>query len=200
MAKSKKKARWRWRKIPLVIPVIVVVSVVILYALFFPPSQGHLVLDFSVKISIQVVQHLQNGTNVIRYLTPPPNGIGVPGGIWRASTYNSYGAAGNYPVYILPATSNTYIGYSQIYVKSTVNRNYTLGDLFSVWGERLGLNNTLGYTSPPPAGQTTFPYGWFWDICVAGGQGRFYAGLWGNETLAPNKNIILLYSNVGCVG
>jgi hypothetical protein len=198
LARSRKRSRWR--RIPIVVPVLAVATVVILYALFSPPSQGHVVLDFSEKISIQVSEHLSNGTNVIRYFTPPRNGIGVPGGIWRADTYTSYGASRNYPIFMLPATSTTYIGYSLIYVKSTVNRTYTLGDLFSVWGERLGRNNTLGFTTPPPSGQTTFPSTWYWDMCVGPSQGSMHEGLWGNETLAPSKNIILLYSNFGCLG
>jgi hypothetical protein len=194
------KPRRRWRPIYLA-PILVIVTALLAYAVFLSPSsQASPVLNYSLKISIAYSDNT-TGTPKIRYI-PPTRAIGVPGGIWANHTLDSYGVGQDYPVFSLQPPSTNYPGYFQIYVRSTVNRVYTLGDFFAVWGEPVGMNNTMGLTTPPSKSEmTTFGVGpnWFWDMCVGASQSSFREGLWGAEPLTSNMNIVLLYSDLGCI-
>lgn len=183
---------------PLIIAIaFVVIVVVAAYYLVFAASPK-VVLDFTTKISIQVSTKLPNGTAVIHFFVPPS--IGVHGATWQSHLYDAYGAHGNYPVYTM-APTNPYPGFSTIYVQSVANRSYTLGDFFAVWGEPLSMSNTLNMPTPPLASSnSTFGPDWYWDMCVGPSPNALHRGTWGNQTLLPTENIILLYSNIGCVG
>ena len=195
---ASRKRRWKPIYIaPILILIVALLSYVVLVP---PPSRASAVLNYTVNISIAYSDN-STGTPRIRYI-PPRIAIGVPGGIWLNHTFDSYGVGSNYPVFSLQPPSTNYPGYIQIYVRSTVDRVYTLGDFFAIWGEPIGMKNTLGLTTPPSSAvMSTFSVGstWFWDMCVGPNPNSLHEGSWGAETLAPGKNIVLLYSYLGCV-
>lgn len=154
--------------------------------------------DFTIPIAIQLVQLYYGSAYLSNVL---PKYVGASGGLWYTHQYDSYGLNGHYPVFAQEAPSGS-LNYSIIHVRSRVIWNYTLQDFFNVWGEPIGIKNTLGYTTPPAASQnsTTVRYGsdWYWDMCVRYNGGGWVGGLWGNQTLVPGLQIVLRYSNDGC--
>ena len=149
-------------------------------------------VDFTVPVTIQLVRLDGNYQPVL------PKLVGVRGGIWNYHQYDSDGVNGHYPVFASEGTNGN-TSYSFIHVRSTVNRTYTLQDFFNVWGAPLGPKNTLGYTAPPPASDTSYTSDWYWDMCVQLNGGRIHEGIWGNQTLVPGLGIVLRYSNSGCL-
>ncbi len=154
--------------------------------------------DFMVPIAIQLSQLSPYGTccqlqNVL------PLSVGIRGGVWNSHQYDSEGLNGHYPLYYEAAPKGNK-NYSYIHVRSTVDRTYTLLDFFNLWGYPLGPNNTLGYTVPPLASQSSL-YGpeWIWDMCVQFNGGPLNGGSWGNQTLVPGEGIILRYAGDGCL-
>jgi hypothetical protein len=188
------------------IPIIALVIVMGTYlAAFNPPStcpttapsSAPVLQDFTFKIIIEISYVNSTGGQQSRFIIPPVN-IGQCGGTWHSHQYDVQGISGRYPVYTLAQDlTGQYPGYSIVHVTSASNTNYTLGDFFAVWGQPLGPSNTLGFTTPPPAGQTQFPKSWYWAMCTGPPPGA-PSTLWGLEPLAKDKIISLLYSNVGC--
>ena len=150
--------------------------------------------DFTVPISIQLVQLIQGG-HYISYI--PPVNVGVRGGFWFTHQYDGEGINGHYPVYGQESPGGN-SSYSLIHVRSTVSRTYTLLDFFNVWGKPLGPNDTLTFTVPPPASDTRFTNQWFWDLCIRIGSGGIIPGSWTNQSLVPGEGIVLRYSDDGC--
>src|SRR5207244_10972782 len=105
----------------------------------------------------------------------------TPVGYWVNHTYHRDGAKGVYPLFSPnPATvypTGVYPAYTTAYVNSVTNRTYYLSDYFAVWGEPIGKNNTVGYTSPPQS--SAYPSSWTWWMCVAPTQSSLGSGLWG---------------------
>ncbi len=153
--------------------------------------------DFTVSLSVQV-QNLEG--NASRFLIPP--GIGYRGGIWVSHDLDKYGIDGRSPLCTdPPSNSGQYQGYNLIHVRSNVNRTFTLGDFFNIWGEPLGPNGTFNpsYVLPEKNFQ--------WEICIGNpnpnNTSNIKPGHWGNETMAADKFITLMYfpSNAnGCLG
>jgi len=175
------------------VPVTALVLVILLYYLAYAPlASPTIVQEFTVRLSIQ--RAVPDQQSQYRFIIPPP--IGVPGGTWNNHTWDSEGIGGKYPVYTL-FPPNPYPGYTEIRVQSRVSRVYTLADFFAVYGQPLGQNDTVGLTSPPPAGS---PYtgNWFWTMCVGQAVTNIRPGTWGAEALVPGKQIILLYATSSC--
>jgi len=156
-------------------------------------------MDFSVALSIQVVNSFGNQT---RFIVTPA--VGIPGGVWATSVYNAYGTNGRYPL-CSDATGPgaSYPGYSTIRVLSTVALNYTLRDFFTVWGQPLGKNATdvtlSSYVLPRA--------GYKWEMCIGNptNTGSLVLGNWTYERLVRGKFITLVYFNQnssypGCIG
>ena len=210
MAGSKSDTRKRGPRPLFVVPaMIVIIALVTYFVIMPPPIQNSPVLNFSVNLSIAYSYYpYQNGAcntsarPVISYI-PPSRAVGVPGGIWNASApYGSYGVNSRYPVFSPAPPQTNYPGFLPVYVQSTVNRTYTLRDYFDVWGERLGANNTLGFTTPPSSSLINtlcVGSGWFWDLCVGSNPNALHEGSWDSEPLSQGKYIALLYSELGCV-
>lgn len=152
-------------------------------------------MDFNVSLSIQV-QNFQG--NESKFILSP--GVGIPGGIWASHALDKYGTDGRSPVCTdRPNTSGTYRGYDVIHVRSTVNRNYTLGDYFAVWGQPIGPNATLNQN------YVLQEKGYQWQICIGNPTDttNIKPGHWGNETLVSGKFITLMYfpmNGNGCLG
>jgi hypothetical protein len=114
----------------------------------------------------------------------------VPGGYWGNHTYDRDGLDNNYPVYAYLPTNVSCPNALLIDVKSTVARNYTMGDFFSMWGEPIGPNNTIQI---PNSG------GMFWVMCEGPSVQTLQPANWGQEVLATNQTYILTYTRTaGC--
>jgi hypothetical protein len=188
---------------------VIIIALTAYFVVANQPVRDTPVLNFSVNLSIAYSYYpYQNGAcNTtaqpnLRY-TPPTNAVGIPGGIWNSSApYSSYGVNSRYPVFSLAVPLTNYPGFFPVYVQSKVDRTYYLKDFFNVWGEPLGVNNTLGLTTPPSNSiMTSFCVGpgWYWDMCVGTSPNALHEGLWDAESLSPGKDIALLYSDIGCV-
>lgn len=136
-------------------------------------------MDFTFQLLIQET----NQTNAARAIAPKQT-IGEPGGYWATTRFNAYGVnPQHYPIYMDdPLKVCTPV--CTIHVKSTVVHNYTLGDLFAVWGQPLGQNNTIGEPS-----RSTFA----WQMCVGTSQPGSVSNAWGALPLTPNIQITLNY-------
>jgi len=155
--------------------------------------------DFTVRISLLYWQIMGNESYPHAVIPPP---IGVFPGIWATHQYDFDGLNNHYPLYTDPPASGNYSGSTDIHVRSRSTHAYTLRDFFNVWGEPVGVNDTLGYTVPPPSSQSNnFGSTWFWDMCVKppGGVLGPPPKDWGSLVLLPGgMTILLYYSDVGC--
>jgi hypothetical protein len=167
-----------------ILPVAGVIAVVAFWTIAFTLPGPPPVINFAVNISIQYTQG-SVGNNTVQFLPLPA--VGEPGGIWDDAQYDSYGVDNHYPVYSDPPPSTGYTGYSEIFVKSKVAHQFTLGDYFNVWGEPLGVNDTYNI----PASNVT---GDFWSMCIGPSIDALTAGNWSQQVLTPNLNILLIYS------
>jgi hypothetical protein len=168
----------------IVIPLIAVIFVG--GAIYANYATDQPVQNFHTLLLVQVVDAKTGQTSVVH----PRHNVGVPGGIMNTTEFISEGIKGNYPVH----TEDTSSGI--IYIESRVSRAYTLGDFFQVWGETLGVNNTLGQ----PANYTGRGAPFVWDMCILEpGQSSATATTdWGTHVLKDRETIDLLYSQTGC--
>jgi hypothetical protein len=159
-------------------------------------------MDFTVDLSIQIVNNQGNAT---RFIVTPINGIGIPGGVWVNRTLDSYGTKGRSPVCSdAPAAGVQYPGFNRIHVRSTSVLNYTLRDFFNVWGQPLGKNGNdttfdSAYIQKRP--------GYVWEMCIGNPTNTpgLRLGSWIYEQLTPGKFITIVYYNQnssypGCIG
>lgn len=82
-----------------------------------------MVLHIHPKLSIKV-----DGTNVTL-----PKDIGISLSLWKDHSLDNYGMPGMAPLH-------THDESGIIHVESTVDRDYTLGQFLSIWGEGLNLD------------------------------------------------------------
>jgi len=171
------------------VPVLAVVLTVAVYAIAALPTPSNPpVMNYTVQLSIQVASVQPNGTRGIQFIIP--QGVGEAGLSWYAHTYDGNGLQGRYPLYIDPPAGQGYPGYSLVHVVSSVYHNYTMGDLFAVWGKSLGQNDTIGVQAQN---------GNQWSMCVGPSRSGSRPGLWGQEPLVNYNTITLLYDNIGCL-
>ena len=182
MARSGKSGHRRRSSYYFLIPVVAFTIIIGAYVAAVNFATVPAAMDYTVKISIQI-SNPKNNTQATFAL--PRQGIGIPGGFWQNHTFDANGIGGDYPVYV-DVPPNPYPGYSAIHVKSRVVYNYTLGDLFSVWGQPLGQNNTLGVQAQ---GQSVV-----WTMCFGTSASSLRPGLWGQQRLVSGVDIILSYA------
>lgn len=182
----------RVRYLAYAIPLIALIGVAAIYTLSVLPVQtSPAAQDFTFKLVTQISN--KNSTS-IRGLVPV-NSIGEPGGYWNTSQYSSYGVdSGHYPIYMdTPTIACNPPPVCLVHVKSTVVRQYTLGDLFNVWGKSLGQNYTEGIHSNG---------NFLWQLCVAFPPANAAASNeWGNLVLQSGMDITLFFYDVtqfGC--
>jgi hypothetical protein len=157
-------------------------------------------MDFTVALSIQVVNNVGNQT---RFIATPA--VGIPGGSWANSTYNTYGTNGRYPLCTdAPATGTNYPGYNTIHVRSTKPLNFALRDYFNVWGQPLGKSATDQTLSST---YVLSKAGYTWEMCIGNptNPSSLVLGNWTYEPLVPGRFITLVYFNhnssyPGCIG
>lgn len=165
--------------------IVIVVSVLVLN--FYSGSTA-----VPMNLHTTLIMGLVNSNSTTNYIVVPPT-IGAPGAIMASTRYLSNGIGGFYPIYTHDLTGN-------IYVRSRVVWNYTLGDFFEVWGQPLGSTNTLGYHEN--FSRTNGQRLWYWEMCVVepGGARPVRVDDWGSHILRNGENITLAFSIAGCVG
>jgi hypothetical protein len=203
LAGSKDERADKRPRILYVVPIIsVLILVTVYYVAFATPPSSPLVQNFSFQFSIDLYSQYSNGTPYVQF-SFPDRAVGIFGGYWVNHAFDGDGVKGVYPIYSPnPAAvypNGVYPGYTTAYVRSVTNRTYYLSDYFAVWGEPLGKNNTVGYTSPPQS--SAYPSSWTWWMCVGPTQSSLRSGLWGREPLVPGLRIILAYEDTSpCQG
>jgi hypothetical protein len=137
-------------------------------------------MDYTFQLLIQI----SNKNSTAQRAFAPGSPIGEAGGYWATTQYNSYGVdVTHYPIYMdAPGTVCTPV--CTIHVKSTVVYNYTLGDLFNVWGQPLGENNTIG---EPRQGS------FVWQMCLGASQPSTESFAWGALPLSSGLAVTLNY-------
>lgn len=181
-------AKKRRRKSRLVIVLALVAVIIIaagLYVNYLSNSANQAVMVLNTLLEIEIGNASTGNTN---FVYPQPN-IGVPGGIMSTTRLLQYGVSGYYPVHTLDSKG-------LITVQSKVVRSYTLQDFFDVWGEPLGVSQTLTYSANYTGGH----YNWFWDMCVQepGQNNPTLSTDWGSHVLVDRETIQLVFSQVGC--
>lgn len=169
------------RRLAVAIPLVAVAIVgVLLYASYAPYQVA---LHLQTRLAIEIVNTQLKSQFVI--LRPD---IGAPGGIISTTRYLSDGVNGFYPLHTTDTTG-------WVYVDSRVARQYVLGDFFEVWGEPLGVNNTLGYKANYTNGNPNFS----WTMCIHPPAGSEIPSFdWGSHVLKDGEVLHLLYSQIGC--
>ena len=162
----------------------IMLALVVLMAVYLlvvaPAVSPHAAVDFTLKMSVQVKTNQTEARLIF-----PRFPVGVSGGFWASHQFDSYGLDGRYPLYTELLSNNTYF---IIHVRSTLARNYTLGDFFDVWGYLLGENNTLGVLADK---------GSLWQLCegIAPPTLRPIISNWGQQLLVKDAFFFLIYYN-----
>lgn len=193
--------RRRVPRLVYLIPILALAGVILVYALGeLPVTSSPAAMDFVDQFVILY----ENNNGTMNRALYPPNAVGEPGGLWATTQYNSYGVdPQHYPLYMDPPTIGGQPGACQtsgsclFHVKSKTVHQYTLGDFFNVWGQPIGVNNTVGIKP------LTNQYGTFgWQMCTGPTGSATPTDLFGNLVLQPNIDITLVYYNtsngVGC--
>jgi hypothetical protein len=149
-------------------------------------------------MSVKFAVALWNGNSTSFSRLGISRDVGVPGGVFGTSRYLSDGINGYYPVWARHYSTT-------IWVDSRVQRNYTLGDFFEVWGAPLGPLDTLGYHENVTSFRgtvTSTTYLFFWSMCVidphAASSSVHAVDDWGNHVLRNNETITLTYATEAC--
>jgi hypothetical protein len=177
------------------IVVIALVSIVVVGTVFVASyDSARIVETLSAKLLIAI----WNKTATNSSLVGIPKDVGVPGGIFGTTRYMSDGVYGYYPVWARHY-GNT------IWVDSRVQRNYTLGDFFELWGVPLGPLDTLGYRENVTTFRgnlTSTTYLFFWSMCLvdphASTNSIHIDDAWGSHVLRDNETITLTYATEAC--
>jgi hypothetical protein len=188
---TKPAAKRRFRYLAYGIPLLALaIAAGVLVVDLLPVPAAPAVMDYTFKLLVETTN--QNGT--LAQARAPKLPVGEPGGYWATSQYNAYGVdSRHYPLYLDdPSVTANCPGYCVIHVKSRVAHNYTLGDYFAVWGQPLGMQNTVGI-----AAYQNFA----WQMCIGLGSAASNSDEWGAYVLQPDVEITLMYhdqAGLGC--
>jgi len=170
--------------------VLAVILGVVIYASWY--SGETYVVNTHTYLMVAIVDQKGNTRYVI-----PDKAIGIPGGYIATTQYLSDGVNGNYPLWTSPSLCGNVTGTGDlclIRIVSKVQRSYTLGDFFKVWGVPLGPTETF---SPSLATNSTFS----WTMCTSN-SGNPYVPKddWGSHVLVSTEVVLLAYSptTLGC--
>ena len=168
---------------------LIAVVGIIVYAAYFNPDR--IVLNTHTFFEIGIVGRDRS----VRFVVPDQS-IGVPGGFMATTKYLSDGVNGNYPLYSSPyscanASGTTVCGIS---ILSKVDRKYTLGDFFAVWGVPLGPDRTLSPRFTANFTTSNQPdYGW--TMCTSSKANVWVPSEdWGSHVLTKGEIVLLDYS------
>jgi len=172
------------------IPLIALIGVATTYALTVLPTPSvPAAMDYSFRLLIQVSDKSSSQVRAIA----PGHSIGEAGGDWATTKYNNNSIdASHYPVYMdTPGTACTPV--CLIHVKSRIVHAYTLGDFFSVWGQPLGENNTIGI---PRNGSFA------WQLCLGLANNAISSNAWSGLVLQSDMAVTLFFydaaNGLGC--
>jgi len=172
------------------IPLIALVVIGGSYALTLQPTPTYpAAMNFTFNLLVDVSN--KNSTQVSAIA--PGHPIGEAGGYWATTKYNNDSVdASHYPIYMdSPGIVCTPV--CVMHVKSRVVHPFTLGDLFGVWGQTLGENNTIGV---PRNGSFA------WQFCVGPPRSAVISNEWGSFVLQANVDLTLYFydttTGLGC--
>lgn len=193
MARSREdKKRKDRNRLLIAIPLIALTVVAAVYVVSVFPQNTSVPMNFSVELLVET--QYQNTSTLL--IVAPNSTVGQAGGLWKTHQYDSYGVDGRYPIYMdLPNSACPSQHACTIHVKSTVVRDYTLGDFMAVWGYPVvSRDNTLGTVSKGTVA---------WELCIgASPSTASISNAWGALVLQPNMAITLEYydtsSPYGC--
>ena len=182
----KTKSYWRRRLVLFAIPVVALLIVgVAVYANY---EAGRVAYQAQFDIVIQKRSFDANNQDVVTTINPAAH-IGEPGGYMYTQQYIADGVGGNYPIHTVDTS-----GF--VYIDSKVVRSYTLGDFFAVWGEPLGMNNTLGFKANY---SSTLKAPYVWSMCIRQPDGSDAPDpYWGAHVIRDKEIIDLVYSQLTC--
>jgi hypothetical protein len=185
MTRQNRSGQSSHRKLFVAAPLLAIaIAGVLLYAAYFDNS-NKVVLNTHAFFEIGIVGRDRS----VRYLLPDQS-IGVPGGFMATTKYLSDGVNGNYPMYSSPYNCGNSTGQTicRIDILSKVDRQYTLGDFFGVWGVPLGPDQTL---SPRFSTNSTY----LWTMCTSTRANVWVPSEdWGSHVLRKGEIILLDYS------
>jgi hypothetical protein len=168
----------------------IAIAGVLLYAAYYD-NPNKVVLNTHAFFEIGIVGRDRS----VRYVIPDQS-IGVPGGFMATTKYLSEGVNGNYPLYSSQYACGNLTGSTicSISILSKVDRKYTLGDFFGVWGVPLGPDRTLSARFSANTTSTGQPdYGW--TMCTSTRANVWVPSEdWGSHVLAKGEIILLDYS------
>ncbi len=152
----------------------------------------------SENLSLRMLVNLWNQNSTAYSQIGILKDVGVPGGVFGTTRYLSDGLNGYYPVWARHYSTT-------IWVDSKVQRNYTLGDFFEVWGAPLGPLDTLGYRENVTTFRgniTSTTYLFFWSMCLVdphtSSSSIHAVDEWGSHVLRNNETITLTYATEAC--
>lgn len=183
MTKRERRRRLVLYAIPIVAVLIIAVAV---YA-NYESSRVAYQAQFYLAIERRALD--ANGQVITTPIKPAAH-IGEAGGYLYNTTFLAYGVGGNYPIHTVDTS-----GF--VYIDSKVVRDYTIGDFFHVWGEPLGVNNTLGFK----ANYTTNGKApWIWSMCLRAPDGSDIPPdqPWGAQVLKDKEIIDIIYAQITC--
>lgn len=177
------------------IVVVALIAIVMVGGVFLETYNSARVAEtLSARLVIAVWNKYANASSLVGI----SKDIGVPGGVFSTTRYLSDGVNGYYPVWA------RHYG-TTIWVDSRVQRSYTLGDFFEVWGAPLGPLNTLGYRENVTTfrGNLTSSTSLFlWSMCLVDPHSPttniHTVNEWGSHVLRNNETITLTYATEAC--
>ena len=182
----KNRSKWQRRLVFFAIPAVALLIVAV--AVYANYEAGRVAYQAQFDIVIQKRSFDATGQPVVTPISPAAH-IGEVGGYMYTQQYIADGVGGNYPIHTVDSS-----GF--VYIDSKVVRSYTLGDFFAVWGEPLGVNNTLGFKANY---SSTLKAPYVWSMCIrtpSGGDAPDPS--WGAHVIRDREIIDLIYSQLTC--
>jgi len=180
----KNKSNWQRRLVLFAIPAVALLIIAV--AVYANYEAGRVAYQAQFDLVIQKKSFDANGQVVTTTVSPAAH-IGEPGGYMYTQQYIADGVGGNYPIHTVDTSGI-------VYIDSKIVRSYTLGDFFAVWGEPLGVNNTLGFKA-----NYTYRSPYVWSMCLRAPDGSdLPQSTWGNYVLKDKDIIDLIYSQLTC--
>ena len=185
----KKRSNWQRRLVLFAIPAVALLIIAV--AVYANYEAGRVAYQAQFDLVIEKRSFDANGQPVTTTVSPAPH-IGEPGGYMYTQQYIADGVGGNYPLHTVDTSG-------VVYIDSKVVRDYTLGDFFAVWGEPLGVNNTLGFKANY---SSTLRSPYVWSMCIRTSSGGTAVDIpepaWGAHVIRDKEVIDLVYSQLTC--
>ena len=150
------------------------------------PANGQVVDGMSCTTSEQLVFHIHSYLEIYAngqpVTTPPGVGIVAPAGSGAAALGSNGSLACLYPLHVHETQPNI------IHIESPIQKTYTLGNFFDVWGQQLSATQVMGNTADS-AHKLTF------EVFDPSGKLTQVTGDPRAIALADHETIVILYNS-----